>query len=173
MTATGRKRRVPSRDDSDVASKVQATLSKLRAIMSKGGVLGDVFGVSREGRDALYAKAYDVYAQGQYKQAQQLFAQLSLYDHQDSRYMKGLAATTQMLEDYEQALQMYAVVAMMDVTDPVPVMHGGDCLNAMGRHAEAAESFVLALSMCSGGVEHEQVRQRCEQLLAALKRRAA
>jgi type III secretion system low calcium response chaperone LcrH/SycD len=163
MAAVHRERRSPGRDTD--------ALEPFRAVVRDGGVLGDVLGMPKEGRDTLYAMAYDVYAKGQYERARKLFAQLALYDHQDPRYMKGLAATTQMLGDYEQALQMYAVVALMDATDPTPVMQAGDCLDAMGRHAEALESFGLARSMCAGPA-HEQVRRRCERLLDASKQPA-
>lgn len=145
-------------------------LDKLRATLHKGGVLGDEFGIPRKNRETLYAFAYDSYSKGQYEKARQLFAQLALFDHKDPRYMKGLAAASQMLGDYEQALQVYALVVAMDMADPTSVMHAGDCYQAIGKHAEAAESFDLARSMCSTA-EHEPVRRRCEQLLLNRKQR--
>lgn len=160
MAGMYRERPAPGRD-TDV-------LEKLRSVLRDGGVLGDTLGMPSGSREALYAAAHETYSRGQYARARQLFAQLALYDHNDPRYVKGLAATTQMLGDYEQALQMYAVVAAMDATDPGPVMYAGDCLEAMGRHGEAAESFDIALSMCSGP-GHEPIRRRCERLLGDIK----
>jgi type III secretion system low calcium response chaperone LcrH/SycD len=161
MAATYRERPAPGRD-TDV-------LAKVRSVLREGGVLGDMFGMPAGSRETLYAMAHDTYARGNYERARQLFAQLALYDHGDPRYMKGLAATTQMLGNYEQALRMYAVVAAMDATDPGPVMHAGDCLKAMGRRAEAAESFDVALSMCCRPA-HEAIKRRCERLLEDMKR---
>lgn len=145
--------------------------SRLGAILAKGGILGDKLGMPHKKRQDLYAVAYDAYAKGRYERAGQLFAQLALYDHRDPRYMKGLAAATQMLGKYGQALQIYAFIVLMDMKDPVPLMRAGDCFKAMGRHAEAAEAFDLARSLCKGE-EHGRVRQRCEHLLGSVRQSA-
>ncbi|WP_176464077.1 SycD/LcrH family type III secretion system chaperone [Bordetella genomosp. 11] len=140
----------------------------MRKILKDGRPLGDSVGIPAEDRQTLYAVAYKVYAEGRYDVAQHLFAQLVTYDHHEPRYMKGLAAATQMLGDHEQAMRMYSVAALMDASDPAVVMHAGDCFRAMGKHARALESFDLASAMCSKA-EHEPVRRRCNQLLARLR----
>ncbi|CAM3876219.1 SycD/LcrH family type III secretion system chaperone [Bordetella bronchialis] len=142
-----------------------------RGILESGRPLGDALGIAGDDRTALYAVAYELYANKRYDMAQHLFAQLVLYDHQDPRYMKGLAAATQMLGDHEQAVRMYTVAALMDIGDPAVVMHAGDCFRQMGRRAKAIESFDLARAMCSRP-EHQEVKRRCEAVLAELRRSA-
>lgn len=149
----------------------QDVLDRVRKIFREGRPLGDSMGIPAAGRQTLYAVAHKLYSDGRYDLAQHLFAQLVLYDHQDPRYMKGLAAATHMRGDYEQAIQMYSMAALMDASDPATVMHAGDCFRAMGRRDRALESFDLARAMCSKA-EHRPVRRRCDQALAELKRAA-
>ncbi|HTJ98580.1 MAG TPA: SycD/LcrH family type III secretion system chaperone [Bordetella sp.] len=143
----------------------------VHGILRNDRPMGDFLGIRDGDRQTLYAVAYDLYGKGRYDLAQHLFAQLVLYDNQEPRYMKGLAAATQMLGEHEQATHMYSVAALMDASDPAVIMHAGECFKAMGKHARAFESFDLARSLCSRP-EHEQIRQRCDQALAGSKHAA-
>ncbi|WP_066639746.1 SycD/LcrH family type III secretion system chaperone [Bordetella sp. H567] len=152
----------------DLGADIRA---RVRKILRDGAPLGDSLRIPAQDRKVLYAVAYKLYAEARYDLAQHLFAQLVMYDHHQVRYMKGLAAATQMLGDHEEAMRMYSVAALMDASDPAVVMHAGDCFRAMGKHARAVESFDLARAMCSKA-EHEPVKRRCNQLLAELRRAA-
>ncbi|OZI20028.1 CesD/SycD/LcrH family type III secretion system chaperone [Bordetella genomosp. 9] len=143
----------------------------VRGILKNDRPLGDSLGIRDGDRQRLHAVAHDLYRQARYDLAQHLFAQLVLYDNKDPRYMKGLAAATQMLGQHEHAVHMYAVAALMDVNDPSVVMHAGDCFRAMGKPARAFDSFDLARSMCSRP-EHQQIKLRCDQALAGLRQAA-
>lgn len=149
----------------------RAVLDQVRKIFREGRPLGDSLGIPAGGRQALYTVARGLYGDGRYDLAQHLFAQLVMYDNQNPRYMKGLAAATHMRGDHEQAVQMYSVAALLDSSDPATVMHAGDCFRVMGKRDRAVESFDLARAMCSKP-EHQPVRRRCDQVLAELKRAA-
>lgn len=143
----------------------------VRGILRNDRPLGDSLGIRDGDRQVLYSVAYELYGKARYDLAQHLFAQLVLYDNKDPRYMKGLAAATQMLGQYEHAIYMYSVAALMDAGDPSVVMHAGDCFRAMGRHARAFQSFDLARSMCCKP-EHERIKQRCDHALAGIRQAA-
>ncbi|WP_198168877.1 SycD/LcrH family type III secretion system chaperone [Bordetella flabilis] len=144
-------------------------LTTLRSLFACGEPFGPEFGMTADLREALYAAGHALYAQGQYQQARSLFAQLVLYDHTDPRYIKALAAATQMLAEHELALQMYTVIAAMNPGEPQSVMHAGTCMLAMGRRSDAAEAFELAISLCHD-VSQGAVRSHCQRQVELLRR---
>jgi type III secretion system low calcium response chaperone LcrH/SycD len=143
-------------------------LTTLRSLFARGEAFGASFGMTAESQESLYAAGHALYGQGQYKQARSLFAQLVLCDHMDPRYLKGMAATTQMLDEHELALQMYTVIAATNPGEPQPVMHAGECMLALGRQADAAEAFELAMSLCHE-VKQGTIESRCRRLLETLR----
>jgi type III secretion system low calcium response chaperone LcrH/SycD len=139
----------------------------LRSRFARGEPFGPELGMTADSREALYAAGHALYEQGQYQQARSLFAQLVLLDHTDPRYIKGLAAATQMLAEHELALQMYAVIAAMTPGDPQSVMHAGTCMLALGRRSDAAEAFELAISLCHDASQ-AAVRNHCQRQVELL-----
>lgn len=146
-----------------------ATMNGLHALFQFGDAFSSALGVTPERRESMYAIAYGLYSKGNFKEARRLFAQLVIHDPVEPRFMRGLAATTQMLGEYKQALDMYVVLAAANPGDPVPVMRAGDCLVALGRHAEAKESFEVAMAMCNEPAR-DAVKRRCESVLVTLRR---
>jgi type III secretion system low calcium response chaperone LcrH/SycD len=147
------------------AGLIAALLSRFAG----GQPFGPEFGMTADSREALYATGHALYAQGQYQQARSLFAQLVLLDHTDPRYIKGLAAATQMLAEHELALQMYALIAAMTPGDPQAVMHAGTCMLALGRRSDAVEAFELAISLCHDASQ-AAVRKHCQRQVELLGR---
>src|SRR5690606_15268987 len=117
----------------------------LLGLWKAGGTLAQAMGLTARECEAMYAYGHALYAQGKYNDAFKIFAQLVAYDHMESRYQLALASALQMTRRYEEALQHYMIVTVMRLDDPVPVYHCAECLLALGRPAEAAESLELAI----------------------------
>ncbi|MBB6084958.1 SycD/LcrH family type III secretion system chaperone [Castellaniella defragrans] len=144
----------------------------LLGLWKAGGTLAQAMGLSAQECEAMYAYGHALYAQGKYDDAFKVFARLVAYDHMDSRYQLALACALQMTGRHEEALQHYMIVTVMRLDDPVPVFHCAECLLALGRPAEAAESLVLVIdTLCKAG-EHDAIRARAEALLGALRAKA-
>jgi len=90
----------------------------------------------------------------------------------ESRYQMALAGAMQMTKRYEEALQHYMIVTVMRLDDPAPVYHCAECLLALGRPDEAAESLELVDALCKPG-EHDAIRSRAQALLKALRAKKA
>ena len=141
----------------------------LLGLWKAGGTLAQAMGLSPRECEAMYAYGHALYAQGKYNDAFKIFAQLVSYDHMDARYQLALASALQMTKRYEEALQQYMIVTVMRLDDPVPVYHCAECLLALGRPAEAAESLELAIdTLCKPG-EHDAIKARAEMLLKAVR----
>lgn len=159
--------------DTDITRQEAAKFAEdLFGLWKAGGTLAQAIGLSQRECEAMYAYGHSLYAQAKYDDAFKVFAQLVAYDHMESRYQMALASAMQMTRRYEEALQHYMIATVMRIDDPVPVFHCAECLLALGRTAEAAESLELvAGSLCKPG-EHDAIRSRAEALLKALRARA-
>jgi len=160
--------------DTDITSQEAAGIAEnLFGLWKSGGTLAQAMGLTERECEAMYAYGHSLYAQGKYSDAFKVFAQLVAYDHMESRYQMALASAMQVTKRYEEALQHYMIVTVMRLDDPVPVFHCAECLLALGRPAEAAESLELvADTLCKPG-EHDAIKARAQALLKALKAKAA
>lgn len=156
--------------DPEITDQEAAAISEnLFGLWKAGGTLAQAMGLSPRECEAMYAYGHSLYAQGKYNEAFKIFAQLVAYDHMDSRYQLALASAMQMTRRHEEALQHYMIVTVMRLDDPVPVFHCAECLLALGRPAEAAESLELAIgTLCKPG-EHDAVKARAEAMLQAIR----
>ncbi|MFD4840238.1 SycD/LcrH family type III secretion system chaperone [Achromobacter sp. NPDC058515] len=149
------------------ARDFEEAASDLSALLRQGGTLGSGQGVTRPECEALYQLGHGLYEQGRYSDAFKAFSMLVIYDHLEPRYLMALGGASQMLDRYSDALVQYGAAAMISLDDPLPMFHSAECLVAMERLPEAAESLELALSLCVAEA-HEPVRARAQALRHAL-----
>jgi type III secretion system low calcium response chaperone LcrH/SycD len=136
------------------------------ALLRSGGTLGSAQGVTPRECEALYQLGHGHYAQGRYSDAFKVFSLLLVYNHLEPRYLLALGGAAQMLGRYADALQHYATATLAALDDPRPPLHSAECLIAMGRLPEAAQSLQLAIALA--GDAHPVVKARAETLLAPL-----
>ncbi|MEO5672263.1 MAG: tetratricopeptide repeat protein [Ramlibacter sp.] len=98
--------------------------------------------------EAIYTLGYQSLVQGQLQGAFDYFALLSLYRPTEVKYLKGLARTCRLLEDYEQAIRLYSFLVMIDPSDMQHNLDIAECL-LMLRSAEEARDLVrLVIQAC-------------------------
>jgi type III secretion system low calcium response chaperone LcrH/SycD len=152
---------ITEQDAADIATN-------LFGLWKAGGTLAQAKGITDDECEAMYAYGHSLYAQGKYNDAFKIFAQLVAYNHMESRYQMALASAMQMTKRHEEALNHYMIVTVMRIDDPVPVYHCAECLLALGKLAEAAETLELVGTMCRAG-EHDALKARAATVLKALK----
>ena len=145
-------------------------VDELAALWRSGGPLGQAMDITDDECEALYAYGHALYQQGKYSDAMKAFAQVTAYNHMDARYQMAFGGAAQMLGRYEDALRQYVIVTMMRLDDPAPVYHSAECLLALGRLPEAAESLAMAIEL-SRGEEHAATRARASAMLQAVRAR--
>ncbi|SAI69990.1 regulatory protein [Bordetella ansorpii] len=145
-------------------------VDELAALWRSGGTLGQAMDITDDECEALYAYGHALYQQGKYSDAMKAFAQVTAYNHMDARYQMAFGGAAQMLGRYEDALRQYVIVTMMRLDDPAPVYHSAECLLALGRLPEAAESLAMAIEL-SRGEEHAATRARASAMLQAVRAR--
>ena len=160
-----------SRDEFSAQDAVRAA-ENLTALWRSGGTLGDVLDITADECEALYAFGHTQYQQGKYSDAFKAFAQATIYNHMEPRYQSAAGAAAQMLGRYEDALRRHLAVTVMKLDDPAPVYHCAECLLALGKLPEAAETLELVADMCKDP-EHAGLKSRAQALLGALKTKMA
>jgi len=113
--------------------------------LSKGGCLSDMYGLSEDDLEAVYAMARSLYNNRKYDDALAMFRFLCHLEHTCSKYWMGMGATQQMLKDYDAALNAYGMATLYDIDDPRPQLQAGFCLIQLGHPEEAAAALEGAL----------------------------
>lgn len=129
-----------------------------------GHPLKDLRGVSNDQMESIYSFAYEFYEQGKLDEAERLFHFLCIYDLYDTRYWLGLAAIYQLKENYQKAIDIYAVAFTQGKKDYRPMFYTGQCHLALGKAGKAKLCFEYVLAR----VQEPEMLQRAQSYLEAL-----
>ena len=109
----------------------------------------EVFEVSEEVVEGLYSFAYQKYRAGEYEEAAELFRYLVILEARNYKFLLGLAACLQKLQDYPSAASAYLLATMERTTDPVAYFHGANCF-LKADQPETAYAFLKTAIHNSG-----------------------
>jgi|688.fasta_scaffold20241_6 type III secretion system low calcium response chaperone LcrH/SycD len=110
--------------------------------------------------EALYSLAYMHYKQGKYQEAVGLFRLLTMSSIKSKKHWMGLAASLQMLKQYQEAVRAYEMAAALDPTDPYIHIYAADCFFAQTMVQEG----LFALDCAERAME---VEKKAEQKVTA------
>ena len=82
-------------------------------------------------QEHLYATAYELYRNGKYERAKQVFYLLTLLNGVNRKFWMGLGASQQMLKDYRAALGSYSIAAAQNPEDPAVHEYAAECFFAL------------------------------------------
>ncbi|MEI2740862.1 MAG: SycD/LcrH family type III secretion system chaperone [Candidatus Competibacter sp.] len=137
--------------------------------LATGGTLGEMRGLNRQDFETLYSVAYHLFNQGKYDDAENIFKFLCFYNHLEKKNWMGLGSSRQMRKDFDGAIQAYSFLALLDVANPYPPLHAGDCYLALGKLEEAESGFFAAVHWAGDKPEYQAARSRAEVLLRAVQ----
>jgi type III secretion system low calcium response chaperone LcrH/SycD len=137
--------------------------------LTSGGVFKDAHAISDEEMEAIYSVAYNLYENGKYDDALQVFKFLCFFDHMEKKYWLGLGAVRQMLRQYDDAVNAYSMAAMLDIDDPAPASHAADCLLLAGKKEEAESALNFVLEFAPETEQGKPFRQRAESVLGLME----
>jgi type III secretion system low calcium response chaperone LcrH/SycD len=89
----------------------------------------------------LYARAYQRYNKGDYREALGDFQTLLKLDPTSARYYKAIAGCQQALGDMKLALLAYGTAWSFSTMDHALIFYMGQCLMTLGEQMEAASFF--------------------------------
>jgi type III secretion system low calcium response chaperone LcrH/SycD len=141
---------------------------KALEVLSAGGTLKDVRGLSKEDIETIYAIGYNLYNQAQYDKAEPMFQFACFYQHTEARYWVALGNCRQMAKNYQPAIDAYGFGYALDQANPWPVIQAAICYLALQDKGQAAEALTLAEQTIENSTPNEAARQRIAALRQAL-----
>ncbi|MCB1112444.1 MAG: SycD/LcrH family type III secretion system chaperone [Chlamydiales bacterium] len=139
-----------------ISNEIQDLVKQLAADESGVSAIAEL---SQESKDALYAVAYSHYQSGKYKEAVVFFQLLTGVDTLNASYWKGLAATFQMMKDFERAVEAYSIVAIFDEkeVDPMPHYHAAQCLHSLGQLERGMQALKSANAVAKKDKKYQEL----------------
>jgi len=147
----------------------QALGEQVFEFLGKGGSLRELKNIDDKTMEAIYYVAYNLYQNGKYDDALKVFKFLGLYDHLEKKYLMGIGGCQQMLQQYKDAINSYSLVALLDITNPLPPLHAAECYLALGDFENATSGFTAALEFAEKQGGHEEVKDKATKMLALVK----
>ncbi len=117
--------------------------------------------LSAEDKEVAYHMGYDAYNKREYAKAKEVFTTLVFSDPYVSAYWKGLASTLQMKDEFAEAAQAWALLALLNERDPLPHFHAAECLLASGEKGEAKKAVQCAKER----VTSSEIREKINKLI--------
>jgi len=130
-----------------------------------GATLKDLRGITCDQMDSLYAFAYEFYEQGRLDDAEKFFHFLCIYDFYNAHYWMGLAAVHHLKQNYQKAVDLYAVAFAHGKNDYRPMFYTGQCQLALGKAGKAKVCFEYVLE----SIQDPALRQQAQAYLDALR----
>lgn len=118
--------------------------------------------------EAIYALAYQQAVHGHFDTAYRYFSLLTLYRPTELKYLGGLALSYKMLQEYENAIGVYAYMAMIEEGEPEHQLSIAECLLHQGKADDARATLALVTRFCEENSGHENAGERARAITALL-----
>lgn len=154
-----------------ISKKVRAKLSDkewLRKEFAKGKSGQEILGFSDHTMAKFYGAAYKMFEHRKYSDAANAFLFLVTINAFNHDYWLGLGMATQMLGDFEGAVDAYEMAAITDVNNPIPYFYLAKCLFAMHDRDSALEAINLALEYAGDEEKYADLKEQARAAKALL-----
>lgn len=139
----------------------------------KGATPKDALGLTDAMVEGIYGQAYRLYNTGKYREAIQLFRMLIMINSTEPKYAMGLAACFHMLKEYKNAVNTYAVLAVIDANNPISFYHASDCYIHLNDPTSAIIALEMAIIRAGTKPEFRTLKDRAILTLEGLKKEVA
>lgn len=139
-------------------------------IFQKGMLPKDALAVSNARAETMYAQAHRLYNGGKYVEASRIFRMLIFLNVTEPKYMLGLAGCFHMLGEYQNGVDGYVRVAMIDPNTPIPYYHMADCHVNLKDNDSAIVSLELAITLCKEKKEYSIIKKRAQMMIEKLEK---
>jgi type III secretion system low calcium response chaperone LcrH/SycD len=141
----------------------------LKQRILNGGTLGDFLAVSKADLEATYIIGSRLYEMGNYKEAAVTLRKLVTLEPYERRYLQALAAATQMMGKYEDAVGYYHLLLVLDAEDPMPTVHMAQCLIHLGRAQDAAIALEATIDNATGKPAYAAILAQAQAMLTLIR----
>lgn len=106
--------------------------------------------------EVLYADAFNQYEAGRFQEAVEAFRHLCFLHPFEAKFWFGLAASLQESRSYPEALEAWAVTALLNPKAPHPHFHAAECYFSLQNREEALTALDEAAMKVGNDVDLEE-----------------
>ncbi len=117
-------------------------------------------GIDKNSEKQFYAKAYQLYQSGKYREAQNLFVTLTVFNQGEPSYMMGLGACVYMLKEYDQAARIYIKCGLIDPSNPMPYYYASNCYWKKNDAPSALVALCMFIKKAGNKPEFKALKER-------------
>jgi type III secretion system low calcium response chaperone LcrH/SycD len=139
---------------------------QLKKDFSEGKTPQEIVGYSDETMAKFYKAAYHLFENRHYRDAADAFLFLVTLNAYNHDYWLGVGMSSQMLGDFDLAVDAYEMAAICSMENPIPYFYLAKCLFAMHDRSSAIQALDLAIEYSAELPEYADLKN---QALAALK----
>ena len=154
----------------DVLGNPEEMAEMLQNFGKNGRSFKDFTALTPESMEVFYMVAHTQYGAGKYEDAEKVFRLLSVLDHFDTRFWKGLAASRENQGKHEEAVQAYSYLTLLDMKDPYPSFHAAKNLLAMGKVQEAKAALQAAIFNSQDNEENASLHQEAKAMMELVEK---
>lgn len=142
----------------------------LKDVFIKGRPPRHAMGITPEFMNILYSFGYNAYNAGKYEDANNTFQMLNFLEPLTPKYLHGLAASLHKMKKYNEAIEIYFTLAMVEGESPVPYFHIADCYEKLGIPGGILIGLGGAISRCGEDSKYAKIKQRCYAAMSKTKK---
>ena len=143
-------------------------------LLNKGFSLADIYGLTQDERDAMFAKGCQLVQAGDIEKARDWLIFLHQLDPLDARIIYVIAVTYQTQGNFSLAAKLYIFFIARDATNPEGYLRLGECLLSARDYGTAADCFQFARTQCERGKGDAVAAEHATKMLAhALEKHVA
>lgn len=134
----------------------------LKSQLAEGKTLQEIVHFSDEVMDQFYHASYLLFEQKRYLEAADAFLFIATFNPHRHDYWLGLGMSTQMLHDYEGAIDAYELAALCDMDNPISYFYLAKCLFAIHDRQSALQALELAIEAAGDDEQFSLLREQAE-----------
>ena len=132
----------------------------LQQQLAAGKSAQELMGFSDGVMAKFYKAAYQLFEHESYKDAANAFLFLVTLNSYNHDYWLGLGMSTQMLGDYEAAIDAYEMAAICKLESPVPYFYLAKCLFAVHDRESSLKALDLAIEYAGDDFEFIELKDQ-------------
>lgn len=140
-------------------------------LLKQGLSLADIYGITKEERNALLQKGYQYIRAGKLEKARDWLLGVYQLETLDPRVLYALGVTFQLQGDVAPAAKLYVCSIVLDAENPENYLRLGECLLTAREYEPAIECFQLAKKLCDAGKGNANAAAHASKMLAHAKER--
>jgi len=139
-------------------------------IFEKGMTPKEVMEITDEEISQIYSYAYHLFSGGKYLEARELFKMLVLLEPRQGQFATALGVCFHRLKEYDNALSIYMLSAILLPSDPVPLFYAYDCFMKLNEPVSAGIMLCNVISRAGDQKSYAKIKEDAQKLLEELEK---